>query len=169
MLHKTDREVMILSRRGKDLTHQFRRVADAVAVLPVRSCVLDSELTILDEHGVPDFKALMFRRGTAMSCVWVFDLLELNGRDLRGLTLTERKRRLADVLRGSKSDLLRLSETFRDGERLLEVADEMGLEGIVSKRRDAPYRSGTHSGWVKVKCVAWREANWERGRLFEPE
>jgi bifunctional non-homologous end joining protein LigD len=159
--------VAILSRRGKDLTCQFRQVAAAVAALTVRSCVLDGELTMLDSRGVPDFKALMFRRGSAAVCVWVFDLLELNGRDMRGQPLMERKQQLTKLLRGCKLNLLKLSASFDDGERLLEIVEEMGLEGIVSKRKDLAYRSGTLSGWIKVKCAAWRETNAERGRLFE--
>jgi ATP-dependent DNA ligase len=62
---------------------------------------------------------------------------------------------------------LRYSESFEDAGKLLAAADAMQLEGIVSKRRDGKYRSGTRSGWIKVKTAAWREANRERGRLFE--
>jgi bifunctional non-homologous end joining protein LigD len=166
-LHKDGGDVAILSRRGKDLTRRFRQAAAATAALPARSCVLDGELTMLNSVGVPDFNALMLRRGLAPVCVWLFDLLELDGGDLRNLPLIERRRELAKVLRRSKSDLLRLSASFNDGERLLAIAEQMGLEGIVSKRRDAPYRSGPRSGWVKVKAASRREANEERGRLLE--
>jgi bifunctional non-homologous end joining protein LigD len=68
---------------------------------------------------------------------------------------------------GAGDSRLRLSDGFDDGVKLLAAAERMGLEGVVSKRRDAPYRSGTECGWVKVKTQAWREANRERWRLFE--
>ena len=64
-------------------------------------------------------------------------------------------------------DLLRLSESFDDPVKLLEAAIKLGLEGIVSKRREQPYRSGPNSGWVKVKTAAWREANRGRWEMFE--
>ena len=62
---------------------------------------------------------------------------------------------------------LRLSESFDDGVKLLEAAEQMGLEGVVSKRRDALYRSGTKCGWIKTKTQVWRETNKDRGRLFK--
>jgi bifunctional non-homologous end joining protein LigD len=68
---------------------------------------------------------------------------------------------------GAGDDRLRLSDGFDDGVELLAAAERMGLEGVVSKRRDASYRSGPKCGWVKVKTQAWREANGERWRLFE--
>jgi ATP dependent DNA ligase domain len=75
-------------------------------------------------------------------CVWAFDLLHHNGRDLRELPLIERKARLEKLIRGANADWLRYSEPFDDGLKLLAEADHFGLEGIVSKRTDAPYRSG---------------------------
>jgi bifunctional non-homologous end joining protein LigD len=99
--------------------------------------------------------------------VWAFDLLHHNGRDLRDLPLFERKARLEKIIRAANADWLRYSELFDDGLKLLAEADRLGLEGIVSKRRDAPYRSGKQSDWIKVKCHTWREANKERWRLSE--
>ena len=63
-------------------------------------------------------------------------------------------------------DTLRFSEEFPDPVKLLQVADGMGLEGVVSKRRSAPYRSGSKSGWIKVKSASWRDTNKDRGELF---
>ena len=90
-----------------------------------------------------------------------------NGRDLRELPLLERKARLEKLIGAANADCLRYSEGFDDGLKLLAAADRLGLEGIVSKRRDAPYRSGKQCDWIKVKCATWREANKERWRLFE--
>jgi bifunctional non-homologous end joining protein LigD len=99
--------------------------------------------------------------------VWAFDLLHHNGRDLRELPLFERKARLEKLILAANVSWLHYSESFDDGIGLLRAADLMKLEGIVSKRRDAPYRSGKKCAWIKVKCAAWRAANKERWRLFE--
>jgi bifunctional non-homologous end joining protein LigD len=77
----------------------------------------------------------------------------------------ERRARLEALLAGA--DLLRFSETFDDPERLLAAAVNLGLEGIVSKKRDQPYVSGKNVGWIKVKMAAWREANRDRWEIFE--
>jgi bifunctional non-homologous end joining protein LigD len=102
---------------------------------------------------------------TASAC-GAFDLLQHNGRDLRELPLLERKARLEKLILAANANWLRYSESFDDGLELLKAADRMRLEGVVSKRRDAPYRPGKQCGWVKVKGETWREANKERWRLF---
>ena len=86
--------------------------------------------------------------------------------DIRSLPLVERREKLRDVLIHIDDDTLRFSEEFTDPVKLLAAADKMGLEGIVSKRRTAPYLSGTKSGWVKVKCATWRAANNDRWEMF---
>jgi bifunctional non-homologous end joining protein LigD len=143
-------------------------MVDALARLKgVRSLIIDGELVACDGDGRPDFYRLHFHRHNRGLCVWAFDLLYLNGRDLRDLPLSERKRQLEKLISKARSDWLQLSETFDDGAKLLAEADRRGLEGIVSKRADAPYRSGKRSEWIKVKCQTWLEANRERWRLFE--
>src|SRR5262245_5754946 len=99
-----------------------------------------------------------------MSC-YAFDLLRHNSLDTRSLTLLTRRARLKKILAALGDDRIRFSEAFTDGEGLLSVCEKHGLEGIVSKRTDAPYRSGK-CDWVKVKTKAWREANKLRGELF---
>ena len=100
--------------------------------------------------------------------MWCFDLLSLNGRDLRSQPLHQRKRKLEAVLSKTGNDAtLRLSHTFEDGEKLLAAVDRQGLEGVVSKRRLSVYVAGPGSGWVKVKTTEWRAANQERHKLFE--
>jgi bifunctional non-homologous end joining protein LigD len=86
-------------------------------------------------------------------------------KDLRKWSLEARQGRLQALV--SRFDCPVLSEAFNEGEALLRVAEKHGLEGVVSKRRDAPYGSGACRGWRKVKTMAWREANRERWRLFE--
>jgi hypothetical protein len=85
---------------------------------------------------------------------------------ISGTCLIERHEKLRHVLIETDDDTLRFSEEFPDPLKLLEVVDKMGLEGIVSKRRSAPYISGPKSGWIKVKAPSWRAANKDRGELF---
>jgi bifunctional non-homologous end joining protein LigD len=99
--------------------------------------------------------------------LWVFDLLVFNGRDLRPQPLVRRQARLQVLLERFGCPTVRTFETFEDGLALLCAAEERRLEGVVSKRRDAPYRSGDCRDWRKIKTTAWREANRERWRLFE--
>ena len=96
-----------------------------------------------------------------------FPSLSVGGKDVRREPLEERRARLEGLLAGADGDLLRFSEAFDDAEKLLAAALELGLEGIVSKKRDQPYRSGKNVGWVKVKTAAWREANRDRWEMFE--
>ena len=117
---------------------------------------------------MPDFRALHFRDvHDDELCVWAFDLLHLSGKDSRDLPLVTRKLALEKLVYKVRDNWLRYSETFDDGEKLLASCERMGLEGIVSKRRDAPYRSGKRCDWFKVKCQTWRVTNKERWRLFE--
>jgi bifunctional non-homologous end joining protein LigD len=91
----------------------------------------------------------------------------LNGRDLREQPLVQRRARLQALLARAQCDLLRFSESFPDATALLAECSRRGLEGIVAKRKDAPYRSGTRSGWIKVKTSEWKAANQYRAKLFE--
>jgi bifunctional non-homologous end joining protein LigD len=86
---------------------------------------------------------------------------------LRGLSLVERRSRLESLVEASSSPAVAFSRSFTDGKALLAHCDKLGLEGVVSKRKDAPYRSGRTTAWVKCKCAAWKAANRDRYRLFE--
>jgi bifunctional non-homologous end joining protein LigD len=99
--------------------------------------------------------------------VCAFDLLALNRKDLRKWSLEARQGRLQTLVSRFDNSALLHSEAFEDGEALLRVAEKHGLEGVVSKRRNAPYRSGACQRWREVKTMAGREANRERWRLFE--
>jgi bifunctional non-homologous end joining protein LigD len=100
-------------------------------------------------------------------CVYAFDLLELQGHHLRDLPLVQRRARLQALLRRTKCDLLRFSDSFPNADALLAECSRRGLEGIVAKRKDAPYRSGRRSGWLKVKTSEWKAANEWRAECFE--
>src|SRR5262245_1651036 len=166
-LHKFPSTVSVYSKGGSDFRCKCPELAEAIAALPVRSCIIDGELTACDKSGVPDFRALHFNSRDDVRCVWAFDLLYLNGKDLRGMPLSDRKERLERLVSKVSDTWLCYVETFTDGATLLKAADRMGLEGIVSKKANASYRSGPRCDWVKVKCPSWREANRERWRLFE--
>jgi bifunctional non-homologous end joining protein LigD len=167
-LHKRGRDVTVYTKNGHDFTARLRTIAAAVAALPARSAIIDGELTATDERGLPNFYALHFRRRSDDHnlCVWAFDLLEFNGRDLRELPLEKRKASLKKLLAKTRDIRLRFSESFDDGEKLLAHAEALGLEGTVSKSRDRPYRS-LRCDWIKVKCRAWRKANRGRHQLFK--
>jgi bifunctional non-homologous end joining protein LigD len=131
-------------------------MVDALARLPgMSSLVIDGELVACNDAGLPDFYRLHFQKHDRGFCVWAFHLLHDNGRDLREL----RKARLEKLILAANARWLHYSESFDDGLRLLAEADRLGLEGGVSKCRDAPYRSGKQCGWVNVKCETWRAAN----------
>jgi bifunctional non-homologous end joining protein LigD len=100
---------------------------------------------------------------------WCFDLLNLDHRDLRRNPLTERKALLNDLLIEADDHVLRYSTDFSDPHALLVGVERLGLEGIVSKKKNQQYRSGKNSGWVKVKCPTWREAHKNRGELFSKD
>jgi len=129
--------------------------------------VLDGEVVASDADGRPNFARLRVRWTLGAIHLWAFDLLAFNGRDLRSQPLVKRQACLQALLEQFGCPAISLSEHFEDGMALLRVAEQRALEGVVSKRRDAPYRSGECRDWRKVKTTAWREANRERWRLFE--
>jgi len=143
-------EATLTSRNGNDLTERFREVARAV-VHAVRTAfaVLDGEVCALDESGAAHFESL--QSGTGRLVLMVFDLLSLDGEPVYRLPLAERRRLLEGVL-DAASDTVRLSPAFDDGAALLAAAFAQGLEGVVAKRADAPYRPGRRTPeWQKLK------------------
>ncbi len=151
-------EVRLLTRKGLDWTGKFPNVAAAVAKLPAETALIDGEIVVEDERGVSNFSMLQvaLKEGRRDAFVYyVFDLLHLDGRDLRELPLTERKAELERLIDAAKAagNAIRYSEHFdEDGALVLQQACRMTLEGIVSKRADAPYRSGRVETFIKTKC-----------------
>ena len=150
-------KVRLLTRKGLDWTEKFPNVAVAVARLPARSALIDGEVVVEDGHGISSFSALqaaLKEHAEDAFAYYVFDLLHLDGRDFCGLPLTERKAALERLVGKSQRGTIRLSEHLSDaGEKVLEHACAMGLEGIVSKRADTPYRSGRSDAFIKTKCA----------------
>ncbi|MEP6655707.1 MAG: DNA ligase D [Betaproteobacteria bacterium] len=155
-----DKEAHLVSRTAKDWTGDFPSLAQALARLPVDTAWLDGEVIVTDAQGRSSFQALQnaLAAATAAPLTYVaFDLLHLNGFDLRGVALTQRKRLLQGLL-SSTSTNIKYSEHFAvEGAAFLQNACALGLEGMVSKRGDLPYRAGRGPAWQKIKCERRQE------------
>jgi bifunctional non-homologous end joining protein LigD len=155
-------EARLRTRKGLDWTDKFPEIAAAGAGLP--DGLIDGEVCALDHNGAPDFAALqaaLSAKQTAPLVFFAFDVLFAEGRDLRKLPLGERKARLEGVLgalKGEAAERVRFVEHFETGgDAVLRSACSMSLEGIVSKKLTAPYRSGRGDTWTKAKCRAGHE------------
>src|SRR5262245_15324100 len=155
---KDGRRVRLFTRNDKDRTTDFPEVAAAVAALPAPTLVLDGEVVVLDEGGVSRFQLLQRRAaGTSPTIYVVFDCLYARGRDLTSRPLHERRAALeAEVVEGNR---LRVARRLPDhGLLAFEEARRRGLEGILGKNPDEPYRPGVRSAaWCKVKVRAEEE------------
>jgi bifunctional non-homologous end joining protein LigD len=144
--------VRLVTRNGFDLAGRFPLAAAAIASLPARSCVVDCEAIACDDNGLAVFEMIRHHHHDVELCA--FDLLELDGEDLRASPIEEHKRTLARLLRRSNPGIV-LNEHFNgDGAVIYRHACALGCEGIVSKRLGSPYRSGRADCWVKVKNPA---------------
>ena len=153
--------VSLYTRNGNDWTASFPQVADAVRRLDLDDALIDGEAAVVLPDGRTSFQAMqnagdVANRGTVV--YFVFDLLRLNGATLEALPLEERKARLRKLVGGRKTGRIRFSEHIEgSGQAFFDHACRAGLEGIVSKRRDQPYRAGRHGGWLKTKCSKRQE------------
>ncbi|RWA64726.1 DNA ligase D [Mesorhizobium sp.] len=156
-------EVRLLTRAGLDWTGKFEGpVTTALAGLKCRDAIIDGEIVVLAGNGVSSFPLLqadLSARRTDRFVYYVFDLMRLNGQDLRREPLVERKQALAELLgKQPANSALRFSDHFSEpGKVMLQHVCRMGLEGVISKRADAPYRSGRGLTWVKSKCTLRQE------------
>jgi bifunctional non-homologous end joining protein LigD len=153
-------DVKLLTRKGLDWTAKWPAIASSASHLP--DAIIDGEICALDEHGAPDFAALQaaLSEGKTDDLVYfAFDFLFDGNDDLRDLPLTDRKERLSRFLSDEGDDpRLRFVEHFETGgDAVLKSACRLSLEGIVSKRANAPYRSGRTETWAKSKCRAGHE------------
>jgi len=163
---KTGAKVRLYSRPGNDLTHRFPLIVDALSRLRSRSCIIDGEAVACDDNGVASFNLIRYRRHYDSTFLYAFDLIELNGDDLRRDPLEVRKATLASIVAAKASPGIRFNEHIEgDGPTVFAHACKLGLEGIVSKRKDSAYRSGRSPDWLKMKnpaCAAvTREAEEE--------
>ncbi len=147
------------TRKGLDWTDKFGVIAAAASHLA--DVIIDGEIVALDQNGAPDFAALqaaLAEGKTGDLIFFAFDLLFADGEDLRGLPLSKRKKRLKEILRDRGGSLIRYVPHFETGgDAVLKSACRMSLEGIVSKRADAPYQSGRSDAWFKTKCRGGHE------------
>src|SRR5262252_3486621 len=156
----------LISRNGNTF-RGFANLATWIAEhLRVESAVLDGESACVDESGRPVFRDLLFRR---QECVFIaFDLLYLNGKDLRAVPLIDRKAALRKLLRKKRSRIVYLDHVEGDGRLLFEQIVKMDLEGIVCKRKDSPYKVTEKPSryWIKVKNSRYSQLE-GREELFE--
>ena len=156
---KHGRRVTLFSRRGNGLNSQYPEIAKAFEFLPDNT-IVDGEVVAVDEKGRPSFAALQkFRSRTASRYFYAFDLLALDGKDVRSLTLIERRSLLQEKLFDRSREPVRLSEVFEVSvARLVKAVKRQGLEGIVAKRADSRYEAGQRSGaWIKFKTNKGQE------------
>jgi bifunctional non-homologous end joining protein LigD len=143
--------VRLYSRPGNDMTRRFPLIAEALTGLRSRSCIIDGEAVACDDKGVASFDLIRHHRANDSVFLYAFDLIELNGDDLRRDPLQVRKATLRSIL--AKAGLgVRFNEHLEgDGPTIFAHACKMWLEGIVSKRKDSMYRSGRSPDWLKMK------------------
>lgn len=167
--------VAVYTRNGLDWTDRFARIVPALKRLNCESALLDGEIAVADAKGHTDFGALQDALSTGKGALtyYLFDLLELNGLDLRKRPLTERKEKLRNLMSGTRAPLIYSDHVVGSGAKAFEQACAMKLEGLVSKQADAPYRSGRTRSWLKSKCgfeqefviIGWRPSD-KAGRPF---
>jgi bifunctional non-homologous end joining protein LigD len=169
MARKDSVGIRLITRRGNDWSERFPLVVEAVNQLKVRSCLIDGEVVCCDEKGLARFDVLRRRRNEVQAFLYAFDLLELDGADLRREPIEVRKTTLASVLRKCRPGV-RFNEHLDhpEGVVVFQHACALGCEGIVSKRLGSRHRSGPSPDWLKFKNpqapAVRREAEEDWGR-----
>jgi bifunctional non-homologous end joining protein LigD len=157
---KEDKRVRLYGRTGNDLTDRFPLIVEAMAYLGANSCTVDGEAVACGDDGIASFDRISYWRNGNIVFLYAFDLIELNGSDLRREPFVVRKATLASLLGqemiagllGSATPGLRFNEHIEaDGPTVFQHACKLGLEGIVSKRKDSYYVSGRSLYWIKSK------------------
>ena len=159
-IHVDRGDVRFITRGGHDWTPRFPAIAAGARDLNVHAAILDGEAVVLDSSGRSDFGALQRslggrggKRTSTESILMAFDLLYLDGHDLTGSELSLRRHLLEDLLTTDHGAIRLSEEVHSDGSLLLEHACDIGLEGIIAKHRDRPYRAGRNRDWLKIKCI----------------
>jgi bifunctional non-homologous end joining protein LigD len=137
---KDGTQVRLYSRPGKDLTYRFPLIVETVARLRPRSCIIDGEAVVCDSGGMVSFDHIRYRRHDSSAFLYAFDLIEVNGDDLRRDPLEVRKATLANIVAKTGHGVWFNDHIEEDGETVFRHACKLGLEGIVSKRKGSPYR-----------------------------
>lgn len=155
MVRRDGARVRCFTKGSYDWADRFPAIVDAALRIKATSFLIDGEVTILRDDGTPDFRAPRSKRRGQEALLFAFDLIEHDGEDLRRLPLLDRKRRLKRLLgRAKRRSVQYVEHLTGDGPTVFAHVCRTGLEGVVSKRTDAPYRSGLSRMWVKVKNPA---------------
>ena len=153
LAHRDAARMRLVTRNGFDFAERFMLATAAIAALPVRSCVVDGEAIAVDDNGLSVFNLISGRRQDHAVTLCAFDLLELDGQDLRREPIEVRKQTLAHLLRRSHPGIAFNRHFEGDGVIIYKHACKLGCEGIVSKRLGSPYRAGRADCWVKSSCL----------------
>jgi bifunctional non-homologous end joining protein LigD len=176
LLIRDGERVSLQTRKGNELLQFFPEIAAELRKLP--DCAIDGELVMLDANGKPEFHQLRGRCAirdpervgrvavSKPAAVFAFDLLELSGKDLRSRPLLKRKAALQKELRLTER-IVYCQHVGESGEKLFQAADQLGLEGVIGKKADSPYRAGRTPNWVKVKTSHGRHIDEERAKWNE--
>jgi bifunctional non-homologous end joining protein LigD len=151
MVHRDGSHIRCFTRHGHDWGDRFPGIVLAARRLNAESFVIDGEVVVLREDGRSDFNALRGKRRNDAAVLLAFDLVECKGKDLRDVPLLHRKRKLLRLLGKTMTGIQFVDHFPDDGDSVFRHACSMGLEGIVSKRIDGPYRSGPSKTWLKSK------------------
>jgi bifunctional non-homologous end joining protein LigD len=163
---KDGKRVRLYSRPGNDLTYRFPLIVEALVELRSQSCIIDGEAVACGDDGIASFDRIRHQHHDGSVFLYAFDLIELSGDDLRRDPLNVRKATLASVLTRAEPGLLLNEYLEADGPTVFVHACKLGLEGIVSKRKDSSYRSGRSPHWIKSKnpaCAAVKREAVHRG------
>jgi bifunctional non-homologous end joining protein LigD len=149
-IHVRDGRVRLYTINGADWSKRYPLIVEAARKID-GSAILDAEVVWLDSDGAANFDALHSRVNDQSAVALAFDLMSLDGEDFRQEPFSERKAALRKVLRRTRRGIQYVEHAEDHGGRLFKAVCELGLEGIVSKKLDAPYRSGRTKSWIKVK------------------
>jgi ATP-dependent DNA ligase len=154
MARRNQTGVRLYTRNGYNFADRFPGIVEAVAKLPVQSCFIDGEAIVIDERGLSTFELLRSWRHDHAAVLCAFDVIELDGNDLRWRPIEHRKARLADLLKGLRDGIAFNQHFTGNGINIFRHACALGCEGIVSKRLGSHYRSGRVDHWLKIKNPA---------------
>jgi ATP-dependent DNA ligase len=154
LARRDERGVLLFTRNGYNFTDRFPPIANAIKNLPVRSCLIDGEAIVVGTTGLSVFDLIRYRQHDHAAILCAFDLIELDGKDLRRKPLEERKHTLANVLYRERDGIVFNRHYDGDGAIIFKEVCALGCEGIVSKRLGSPYRSGRSDHWLKIKNPA---------------
>jgi bifunctional non-homologous end joining protein LigD len=177
MARRDETGVRLYTRNGYNFADRFPRIVEAIESLCIQSCFIDGEAIVVDERGLSTFELLRTRRHDHAAVLCAFDVIELNGKDLRWVPIEQRKHALASLLQGDRDGIVFNQHYNGDGAIIFKEACALGCEGIVSKRLGSHYRSGRVDHWLKIKNPAapamkreaeedWGAKRWGRWRSY---